>query len=136
MKPPHSFVGRFKYLKDGTKIRRWSCSTTSKYESKACNVGKLVRDDDAMQILKTSIRNLPIDFNAISKNTTELATNAVQICDCSIDRNPQRLQNEIEQIQKKKVVLNFLLSYFFCNFICFFDNFFFINTDIYFTIFV
>ena len=62
-----SFGARYKYLKDGTKIRRWSCGRTG------CAIGKLVRDDDAMMMLETAMQNLPLDKESIVKRMSALA---------------------------------------------------------------
>lgn len=97
-----SFVGRFKYLKDGRKIRRWSCSTATNEGAAICDVGKLVRDDDAMQMLKTAIRSLPMDVKSIINNVTALALEAIQDSETDTDENPQRFQFEIDWIQQKK----------------------------------
>ena len=97
-----SFVGRFKYRKDGTKIRRWSCGTATREGTQSCKVGKLVRDDDAMQMLKTSIRSLTMDINSIVNNVTTVALEAIQEGESGMVDDPQRLQNEIDRIQKKK----------------------------------
>ena len=105
-----SFVGRFKYLKDGTKIRRWSCGTATHEGTAACDVGKLVRDDDAMQMLKTAIRSLPMDANSIIHNVTALALEAFQDGEIGTGDDPQRLGLEIERVQQKKEAV--LDSYF------------------------
>ena len=97
-----SFVGRFKYLKDGTKIRRWSCGTATKVGTAACDVGKLVRDDDAMQMLKTAIRSLPMDTKAIINNVTALALEAIREGEIGTGDDPRRLEFEIERVQQKK----------------------------------
>ena len=97
-----SFVGRFKYLKDGTKIRRWSCGTATHEGTAACDVGKLVRDDDAMQMLRAAIRSLPMDSNAIINNVTVLALEAIQNGERCTDDDPHRLEFEIERVQQKK----------------------------------
>lgn len=97
-----SFVGRFKYLKDGTKIRRWSCSTATNEGTAACDVGKLVRDNDAMQMLKTAIRSLPMDAKAIVKNVTALALEAIQDGEAGTSDDPQGLQFQIDRVQQKK----------------------------------
>ena len=97
-----SFVGRFKYLKDGSKIRRWSCGTTANKGKEACNVSKLVRDDDAMQMLKTAIRSLPMDTKAIVSNVTILVLEAIVDCGIGTGDNPKRLGLEIDRIQQKK----------------------------------
>lgn len=100
-----SYVGRFKYHKDGTKIRRWACSTAMNEGSAACTVGKLVRDDDAMHMLKTAIKSLPMDFESIINNVTELALEAIQAGEIGTDDDPQRLRFEIQKIQQKKEVV-------------------------------
>ena len=97
-----SFVGRSKQLKDGTKIRRWSCGTAANEGAQSCDVGKLVRDDDAMQMLKTAIRSLPMDTGAIINNVTALALEALLESETGSSDNPQRLQNEINRVQQKK----------------------------------
>lgn len=66
-----SYVCRYKTLKDGTRIRRWCCSTPG------CRIGRLVRDDDAIQMLKTAIRHLPIDSNYIISEVTSMARSAI-----------------------------------------------------------
>lgn len=95
-----SFVGRFRYLKDGTKIRRWSCSTAAREGAGSCDVGKLLRDDDAMQMLKAALRSLPMDTDAIIRNVTKLAMEAIRGGDHGPD--PARLQKDIQQILRKK----------------------------------
>ena len=97
-----SFVGRFKYLKDGIKIRRWCCSTVIHEGKKGCNVGKLIRDDDATQMLKTAIRSLPIDSDGIISAVTDLALEAIQAEKAMLKFHPQRIQKEIERVQQKK----------------------------------
>ena len=93
-----SFVGRFKYLRSGMKIRRWSCGTATKFGTVACDVGKLIRDDDAMQILKTALRNLPLDVKSIIHHVTALAVEAIQEVEHSTNPDPQRLGFEMERI--------------------------------------
>jgi hypothetical protein len=95
-------VGRFKYLQDGRKIRRWSCGTATKFGTSACDVGKLVRDDDAMQMLKTAIRSLPMDAKAIINNVTSLVLEVIQDGEIGTGDDPQRLVFELERVQQKK----------------------------------
>lgn len=91
-----SFVGRFKYLKDGTGIRRWRCGTAG------CDVGKLVRDDDAMQMLKTAIQSLPMDVDTVIRNVTELALEAILMGHTAARDDPHRLRQELDRVQQKK----------------------------------
>ena len=97
-----SFVGRFKYLKDGTKIRRWSCDTATNEGTAGCEVGKLVRDDDAIQMLKTAIQNLSMDFDAVIRNVTELALEAILVGQVAARDDPDRLRQDLDRTQQKK----------------------------------
>lgn len=97
-----SFVGRLKYLKNGTKIRRWSCATAVSGGTAACGIGKLVRDDDAMQMLKAALAALPVDREAILRSTAELALDALRAGEGRACETPQRLALEMQRIQHKK----------------------------------
>lgn len=97
-----SFVGRTKYRKDGTKVRRWSCGTASREGAERCSVGKLVRDDDAMHMLKTAIQSLQLDTAAIVSSVTALALDAIRIGERGTEDDPDQIQKEIHRVQKKK----------------------------------
>lgn len=97
-----SFVGRFKYRKDGTKIRRWSCGTATYEGTAGCDVGKLVRDDDAMQMLKTAIRSLPMDVDAVVRNVMELTLDAILTGQTAARDDPDRLRQELDRVQQKR----------------------------------
>lgn len=96
------FVGRMRTLKDGTKVRRWSCGTAVNEGKNGCDIGKLIRDDDAMNMLKTAIRSLRIDAKPIISNVTALALEAIQAGESGATDAPERLQFEIARIQQKK----------------------------------
>lgn len=97
-----SFVGRFKYLKDGSKIRRWCCGKAAREGTAGCDIGKLIRDDDALEMLKTAIRSLPADLQPIIRNVTELALEAVLSGQTEARHDPDRLRQELERMQQKK----------------------------------
>lgn len=97
-----SFVGRFKYLKDGTAIRRWCCGKAAREGTAGCDIGKLVRDDDALEMLKTAIRSLPADLEPIIRNVTELALEAVLMGQTDAWDDPERLQQELGRMRQKK----------------------------------
>lgn len=92
------FTGRCKRLKDGTKSRRWSCS-------KGCGVGKTLRDDDALQMLKTAVSRLSLDTDAIARTVTDLAMDAILAEEAGASENAQRLTREIERTLRKKELL-------------------------------
>ena len=96
-----SFVGRFRYLNDGTKIRRWRCGTASNSGVAACGVGRLLRDEDALQMFKTSIQSLSMDINKIINHVTDLVLDSVQN-----ERDPaeemRQLQVSIDRLLQRK----------------------------------
>lgn len=97
-----SFVGRFKYRKDGTRIRRWSCSKATNEGAAACDIGKLVRDDDAMHMLKAAIQALPMDADAVVHNVAELALEVILEGKTAPRDDPERLRQELDRSQQKK----------------------------------
>ena len=97
-----SFVGRMRKRKDGTKVRRWSCGTAVTEGAEGCDVGRLVRDDDAMEMLKTAVRSLPMDTESIIHNVTNLALEAIQSGESGAADVPERLRFELDRLQQKK----------------------------------
>lgn len=97
-----SFVGRMRVLKDGTKIRRWSCGTAVSEGRSGCSIGKLLRDDDAMHMLAVAMQSLSLDAKAIIRNVTTLALEAIQAGESGTTDDPERLRFELERIQRKK----------------------------------
>ena len=98
-----SFVGRVKVRKDGTRVRRWSCGTAVRQGRSGCAIGKLIRDDDAMHMLKTAVQSLPLDIHAVIRNVTALAMDAVRATREGVGEEPEPLQRELEQLRQKKV---------------------------------
>lgn len=96
------FVGRFRYRKDGTKLRRWSCAAAARGGQSVCKVGKLVRDDDAMQMLKTAVNRLQFDKEAVVRNVTALAVSAILAGEAGVTDDPNRLRYEIRRVKQKK----------------------------------
>ena len=97
-----SFVGRFRYRKDGTRIRRWSCGTATTEGTAGCDVGKLLRDDDALQMLKTAIQCLPMDVDAVIHNVTELVLGAILTGKTAARDDPHKLRQKLERVKQKK----------------------------------
>ena len=97
-----SFVGRVRTLKDGTKVRRWSCGTAVNEGSNGCGIGKIVRDDNAMHMLKLAVRSLSMEARPIIDNVTTLALEAIHAGDSRNTDDPERLRFELERLQQKK----------------------------------
>ena len=90
------FIGKQKIFADGRKIRRWRCGGDH------CSVGRLVRDDDAIHMIKTALRNLKIDRKALINEVTALALSAILAGEeITIDK-PEFLRHEMKRIQDKK----------------------------------
>lgn len=91
-----SFIGKQKTLSDGSVLRRWSCG------GERCDVGRLVRDDDAIHMLKTALQNLNIDRKSLIHDVTALALGAVLAGEEVTNDKPGFLCHEMERIQGKK----------------------------------
>lgn len=106
-----SFVGRVRTLKDGTKVRRWSCGTVVHEGKAGCKIGRLVRDDDAMHMLETAIKSLPLDTMSIIHNVTALVLDAIRFTESSAKDEPEQLRLELERLaQKKEAVMDCYFS--------------------------
>lgn len=96
------FVGRSKNRSDGTRLRRWCCAGAIRSD---CDVGRLVRDDDARNMLKTAIANLDMDRNAMAGEVTALVLQAVRAGERQTRDRPECLHRELERIRRKKELL-------------------------------
>lgn len=100
-----SFVSRKKYRKDGAGYRRWGCFTATtegiQHEDVqgnvlGCDIGKMIRDELAMDILKQSIASLQIDVDGIIRNVMNIAMEAVRSTE-GIVCEAEALRKEIEK---------------------------------------
>ena len=96
------FVGRIRYRKDGGGVRRWSCATSTKEGVGRCSVGRLVRDDDAAQMLRTAMRALRMDRKSVIDNVVSLAVDAILAGEQRGSDAPEQLRLTISQIQRKR----------------------------------
>lgn len=106
-----SFISRQKRRKDGTFYRRWGCFTATtegkRHEDNqgdevGCNIGKMLRDELAMSILKQSLASLQMDVNGIIQNVTDIAMEAIQAGEGQETDRPEALEYQIEQLTQKK----------------------------------
>ena len=51
-------------------IRRWACASAVRGRD-GCTIGKLVRDDDAVEMLQTALRSLPVDREILIRTVLE-----------------------------------------------------------------
>ncbi len=106
-----SFVSRKKSRKDGSLYKRWSCYTATSEGQKridvrgnevGCDVGKLLRDELALDILQQSLTTLRMDRDRIIQNVTALALEAIQMCEEGSTDRAEALEYEISQLKQKK----------------------------------
>ncbi len=106
-----SFVSRKKSRKDGSLYKRWSCYTATSEGQKridvrgnevGCDVGKLLRDELALDILLQSLTTLRMDRDRIIQNVTALALEAIQMCEEGSTDRVEALEYEISQLKQKK----------------------------------
>lgn len=106
-----SFVSRKKYRKDGSCYQRWGCYTAAHEGRKhidthgkevGCNIGKMIRDDFAMDMLKTALQSVPMDRKRIIDDVTALAVEAVHTAEKGNADSAEKLLCEIHRITKQK----------------------------------
>ncbi len=106
-----SFVSRKKTRKDGSLYKRWSCYTATSEGQKridvrgnevGCDVGKLLRDELALDILQQSLTTLRMDRDRIIQNVNALALEAIQMCEEGSTDRVEALEYEISQLKQKK----------------------------------
>ncbi len=106
-----NFVSRKKYNKDGTFCRRWSCRTATNEGRRhvdaqgnkvGCDVGRLLRDDVAMDILKKALCSLSMDTGWLIRNVTDLVLGAIGSDIQKTESQVEVLEREISQIREKK----------------------------------
>lgn len=106
-----SFVSRKKTRKDGSLYRRWSCYTATSEGLKrldvqgnevGCDIGKLLREELALDILRQSLAALCMDREGIIQNVTSLALEAIQMSEAGNSDRAEELEYEIGQLNQKK----------------------------------
>ena len=106
-----SFVSRKKKRKDGTSYKRWGCFTATTEGNRhqdvqgnevGCDIGKMLRDELAMDILKQSLASLQMDVDGIIQNVTDIAMEAIRAGEEQVTDRPETLEHQIEQLNKKK----------------------------------
>lgn len=106
-----SFVSRKKKRRDGSCYKYWCCYTATNEGGRhldvqgnevGCDVGKILRDELAMDILKQTLMSLRIDRRWIIKNVTEIAMEAIRANEQGCTESTGRLEYEISQVMKKK----------------------------------
>ena len=106
-----SFVARKRERKNGSYYKYWCCYTAINEGKRhldpqgnqvGCDIGKVIRDDLALDILKQVIATLKVDRKWIIRNVTDIAMEAIQEGETDSTDSAERLEYEISQIMKKK----------------------------------
>ena len=106
-----SFVARKKIRGDGSVYRRWGCYTAVSEGRKrvdargvetGCDVGRLLGEEVAAEILRQSLAALRINREAIIQNVIALAAEAIQIDRAEAGGQSEALEHEIGQVKRKK----------------------------------
>ena len=106
-----SFVSRKKYRRDGSFYKRWGCFTAINEGTRhidtqgnevGCSIGKMIRDDVAMEIVKQGLQSIKMDTAWIINNVTALAAEAIRAGENISADTEEKLQYEMDRITKKK----------------------------------
>ena len=111
-----TFVARYKKRSDGSKYKCWRCGTATAYGMRkidkagneiGCDIGRQLRDEVAMNIVKKSVDSLLIDRKAVIKNITSIVTEVIHESENGEQLNLEKLENQMDSItEKKKTVLD------------------------------
>ena len=106
-----SFVSRKKKRKDGSYSRRWSCYTATR-EGRAhldpqgnrvgCDVGRTLRDETAMELLRQSLQSLPLDSEAMVRSVTAIVLEAIRAGEGGGSENQKALELDLDRLAKKR----------------------------------
>ena len=106
-----SYISRQRKRKNGTLTRYWSCYNATMDGTQhldpqgnevGCSIGKVIRDEQAMEVLKQCLFSLQIDSNWIIRRIADITMEAIQAGETGKTENPDRLEFEIGQLMKKK----------------------------------
>lgn len=106
-----SFVSRQRKRKDGSTYKRWGCITAanegrvhrdSQGNEVGCGIGRQIRDELAMDMLKQSLSTIQMDTKWIINNVFSIAMDAINNCENDDGDSEEKLRYEMEQIMEKK----------------------------------
>ena len=105
-----SFVSRTKKRKDGSGYKRWCCFTATNEGLRradgagnpmGCSVGRQIREDIAMDILRRSVNAVTLDKKAIVSNLTRIVESVLSSGEDSGETELRRLELELEKLQAR-----------------------------------
>ena len=115
-----SFVSRQRKRKDGSTYKRWGCITAANEgrvhqdlqgNEVGCDIGRQLRDELAMDMLKQSLSTIQMDKKWIVNNVVSIAMDAIANCENDDFDSEEKIQYEMELIiDKKQNVLDAFFS--------------------------
>lgn len=112
-----SFVARKRHDQDGNSFRKWACFSAVNHGRKhtdgnghaaGCDVGWLLREEIAVQMLSTALNSLQIDRNTILCNAAALVGEALQTVDAGELR--ERMENILTGKEKSEIFYKSILD--------------------------
>lgn len=106
-----SYVSRKKHLKNGSISKKWACYTATTEGTRhldaqgnevGCDIGTMIRDDVATEMVKQAAATLKLDSRWIIDNVTKLAINAILASEQTNLDSEDRLEKAIKKVQKKR----------------------------------
>ncbi|MCL2857185.1 MAG: recombinase family protein [Oscillospiraceae bacterium] len=115
-----SFSARYKTLKSGNKRKVWRCFTATAHGKKkldaaenevGCDIGRQLRDEVAMDILKQSMDGLLVDRAAVTATITKIVTEVIRDSESGEQVNIDKLEKQLAlAADKKKSALDCFLA--------------------------
>ena len=105
-----SFSHRTKKRQDGSSYDRWCCFTATNEGLRrtdgagntiGCSVGRQIRDDVAMNLLRRSVNAVTLDRNAVIRNLTRIVESVLSSGEDSGRQELRRLEAELEKLQAR-----------------------------------
>ena len=105
-----SFSHRTKKRQDGSSYYRWCCFTATNEGLRrtdgagntiGCSVGRQIRDDIAMDLLRRSVSAVTLDKRAIISNLTRIVESVLASGEDSGEQELRRLELEFEKLQAR-----------------------------------
>lgn len=114
------FIARSKKRMDGDKYKYWRCGTAAAHGRKkkdgagnevGCDIGRQIRDEMCMSVLKQSVLSLFVDNKAVIENITSIVAEVIRSSESSKQSNLGKLQKQMQDLtEKKKSVLDAFFS--------------------------
>ena len=105
-----SFSHRTKKRQDGSSYYRWCCFTATNEGLRrtdgagntiGCSVGRQIRDDIAMDLLRRSVNDVTLDKRAIISNLARIVESVLTSGEDSGEQELRRLELELEKLQAR-----------------------------------